>query len=225
MEPVLWLRWLLPILTWLVRRREHVASFLRRTRDSTLQVVDRVCGLHGSVPTFGRPVSDAGVFVNWVGSRDSHAVYSAARRGEENREGWPQMQTHCGSPFRARFKTENSTEEFCILRFVDGSEAICHIGTNDADAGLREVKIRNVDLDRADAVRKEMEVNALSAAFAATIMESPGAHVNVGTGESHWIEPPERLKSEGGVLKVETSDVWDWRGAWRKNFLRLRRGA
>ncbi len=134
------------------------------------------------------------------------------------------MQTHCGSPFWAKFKTENSTEEFCILRFVDGSEAICHIGTNDADAGLSEVRILSADIDRADAVRKEMEANALRAAFAATIMESPGAHVNVGTGESHWIEPPKRLKSEGGKLKVERSNVWDWRGAWRKNFLRHLRG-
>lgn len=221
----MWIKWLPSILAWLVRRRKHVASFLRRTRDSVLQAVDRMCGLHGSVPRFGPSVSDAEVFVAWVGSRDSHAVYTVARKAEGCRDGWPQMQTHCGSPFWARFKTENTTEKFCILRFVDGSEAICHIGTNDVDAGLREVKILSADLARADVVRKEMEANALRAAFAATITQSPGAHVNVGTGESYWIEPPKRLKSEGGELKVEPSDVWDWRGAWRKNFLRLRRGA
>lgn len=215
------------LLTWIATRKQ-VNPFLMhwgsRTRDAVLHALDRLTGQTRSVPAFGDPVSDAEVFVNWVGSRDSHVVYTKAREGEESRENWPQMQEHCGSPFWAKFERKNGTEEFCTLRFVDGSEAICHIATTSDDPVLQPVRIKGVDIDRADAVRKEMEANARRAAFAATIMESPGAHVNVGTGESRWVEPPKRLKSEGGKLKVGRSPVWDWQGAWLRKFTQLLRG-
>ncbi len=216
------------VLAWLGVKREHVVSFLGKKwsaiRKVVLRVLDRVSSSDRPIPTFGERISDAEVFVNWVGSRDSHSVYTAARGGEDDREGWPQMQSHCGWPFRAKFDSDSTTEGFCILRFVDGSEAICHIRTNDAEAGLKPVKIRGVDIDRADAARRDMEANARIAAFAATIDESPGAHINVGTGEHRWVEPPTRLKSEDGKLKAEPSSVWDWRAAWNRNFRRKVRG-
>lgn len=218
------------LLTWLVER-ETALRFLQVSWER-IRSIGRftISGRSGArrnehaIPSFGEPISDAEVFVNWVGSRESHDVYTAARKAEGDRDGWPQMQEHCGSPFFARFEWQNTTEEYCTLRFVDGSEVICHIRTNDAESGLKPVQVRGVDIDRADAVRREMESNAMAAAFAETVMESPGAHIDVGTGETKWIEPPKALKSEGGKLTLKRSALWDWRAAWNRRFRKKLRG-
>ena len=219
---------LVAVLTWLGVKRKHVARFLGMTwsaiREAALRVLDRLSDSDRPIPTFGERLSDAEVFVHWVGSSDSHAVFTVAQRVEEDRTGWPELQEYCGTPFRVRFEVRDTTEEFCTLRFMDGSEAICHTCTSNTEAGLRPVRIRGADIDRAEAVRRELEGNARIAAFAATIGESPGAHIDVGTGEHRWVEPPIRLKSEAGKLKTEPSPVWDWRATWKRNFRRQLRG-
>lgn len=216
------------VLAWLGVKRQHVASFLARQwstlRSAVLRMLDRLSDSDRPVPTFGERLSDAEVFVHWVGSSDSHAVFTAAQRVDEDRMGWPELQEYCGTPFRVKFETRDTTEQFCTLRFMDGSEAICHICTRNTEAGLRPVRIRGADIDRAEAVRRELEGNARIAAFAATISESPGAHIDVGTGEHRWVDPPLRLKSEGGELKTEPSPVWNWRAAWKRNFRKKLRG-